>query len=312
MPWYKGNLHCHSACSDGKATPGDVGKFYRFQGHDFLGLSDHNQCTPLNKWAVPAGLLGIPCCEYTGENCCHVVAVGVTQPVAPALSRRSKPRTKTAIIQDGINRTLTAGGVPVVCHPAWRWTLAYAEMAALRHCHHFEICNASPDCNAYPLPGFEPLDNLWDRLLSTGHRYFGLANDDAHEYYKPYTPRAPLGGLGYNVVQASALTVRQIMQAIRKGHFYATTGIELSRYRVTRTGISLAVRQQQEEQTVFQFFGTGGRELRHVVGAHATYRFKGDENYVRVRIGSTAGYWAWTQPVFLDDLADAIRWTATN
>ena len=312
MPWYKGNLHCHSSRSDGQATPEDVGKYYRLQDHDFLGLSDHNRFTPPAQWAEPAGLLGIPCCEYTGETCCHVVAVGVTQPVAPAPSRRRKPRAKATIIQDGIDRTRAAGGIPVVCHPAWRWTLDYAEMAALRRCNHFEICNASPDCNAYPVPGFEPLDNLWDRLLTAGHRFFGLANDDAHDYFRPYAPRAPVGGLGYNVVQTPTLTVRHVVEAIRRGRFYATTGIELARYRVTRAGLSLAVRRKQEEQTVFQFFGAGGRELRRLIGERAVYRFKGDEGYVRVRISSTAGYWAWTQPVFLDDLADAIRWTAAD
>ena len=64
-----------------------------------------------------------------------------------------------------------------------------------------------------------------------------------------------------------------------------------------------------QERAVFQFFGAGGRELHHAVGHDARYRFRGDETYVRVRIGSTAGCWAWTQPVFLDDLAGAIRWT---
>ena len=79
---------------------------------------------------------------------------------------------------------------------------------------------------------------------------------------------------------------------------------------MTKRGLSLKLRRQQNERVVFQFFGSGGRELARVVGEEATYAFKGDEGYVRVRIGSTCGVWAWTQPVFLDDLTDAIRWTA--
>jgi histidinol phosphatase-like PHP family hydrolase len=42
MPWFKGNFHCHSSCSDGRATPEDVLRFYRFQNYDFIGVSDHN------------------------------------------------------------------------------------------------------------------------------------------------------------------------------------------------------------------------------------------------------------------------------
>jgi hypothetical protein len=309
MPWFKGNLHCHSSRSDGRATPADVGLYYRLQGHNFLGLSDHNRLTPPGTCATPAGLLGIPCSEYTGEICCHVLAVGAGDATAPAPSRRRKPRPKTAILQDGVNRARAVGAIPVICHPAWNWTLGFDEIAAVRGCRHFEICNASPDCNAHPVPGFEPLDALWDRLLTAGKRYFGLANDDAHDYFRPYAPRAPLGGLGYNVVRAPALTVRHVVDAIRRGRFYATTGVELARYRVTASGVSLAVRRQQREQTVFQFFGADGRELRRIVGERARYRFRGDEGYVRVRISSTCGYRAWTQPVFLDDLSDPIRWS---
>lgn len=309
MPWYKGNLHCHSARSDGRASPADVARYYRFQGHDFLGLSDHNRRIPLADWADPAAILGIPCCEYSGEAFCHVLGVGVREAVAPAPSRRRKPRPAAVIIQDGIDRTLAAGGIPVVCHPAWRWALGFDELSGLRRGRHFEICNASPDCNAFPIPGHEPLDNLWDRLLTGGRRWFGLANDDAHDYFSPPRPRSPQGGTGYNVVRAPALTRRHVLVAIERGRFYATTGVEIDRYRVTRAGVSLRVRPQLEEKTSIQFFGAGGRELARVIGHRAAYRFRGDEVYVRVRIASTAGLWAWTQPVFLDDLADAIAWT---
>ena len=310
MPWYKGNLHCHSSRSDGLAKPDQVGRYYRFLGHDFLGLSDHNRCTPLADWAEPAGLVGLPCCEFSGEACCHVVAVGVTEAVAPAPSRRRKPRPSAVILQEGIDLTRAAGGFPVICHPAWRWTLNFEDMSKLRNCRHFEICNASPDCNAYPTPGFAPLDELWDRLLTAGHRYFGLANDDAHAYLTPYTPRAPLGGRGYNMVKASKCTRRQILKALHAGHFYASTGVELETYRVTRRGVTLRLRRQNQERALFQFFGSGGVELHRAIGEEAIYRFTGREQYVRVRIASTAGCWAWTQPIFLDDLDKAIRWTS--
>lgn len=309
MPWYQGNFHCHSNRSDGRATPANVGRFYQFQGHDFLGLADHNRLTAPADYVGGTGLLGIPCCEYTGEGCCHVVGIGVAQGVAPAPSKRRKPRSKTAILQDGIDRTLAAGGLPVVCHPNWYWTLGEDELLALRGCRHFEVCNASSDCNAFPIPGFEPMEALWDRLLTSGLRYYGLANDDAHEYFVPQPVRGSYGGSGFNMVKAAKREAGAIVEAVRKGHFYASTGVLLDGYRVTRKGVEVKVRVQQQERTVLQFFGTGGRELLRVVGAEASYRFAGDEGYVRVRVASTAGLWAWTQPVFLDDLAEAIRWT---
>ena len=171
MPWYKGNLHCHSCRSDGKATPEHVAKFYKFIGHDFLGLSDHNQYTPLEDWAAPAGILGVPCCEYTSSKYCHVVAVGVKEEVRPGGQKGYNPDklSPQEILQEGVDKTLKAGGVPVICHPGWHWAFGYDVVSKLKKCRHFEICNASPDCNSFPIPGYQPLEDMWDRLLSTGH-----------------------------------------------------------------------------------------------------------------------------------------------
>ena len=310
MPWYKGNLHCHSTNSDGRARPVDVAHFYRTQGHDFVGLSDHNRYTSVDVYAGPAGIVGVPCCEYSGEGRCHVLSVGVERDIAPSVIRPDSERPKKVVLQEGIDLTLEAGGVPVVCHPNWVWTLDSADLLALNNCRHFEICNASPDCNSKPIPGYEPGEKLWDTLLTAGQRYFGLANDDAHEYYAPPTPRSPMGGRGYNVVKAASLTWRNIVEAVRKGHFYATTGITLATYKVTPQGIELAVDTHQNERVAVQYFGAGGRQLQLDHSDSSSYTFNGDEIYVRARIASTAGLWAWTQPVFLDSLNDAVKWTA--
>ena len=312
MKWYKGTLHCHTNRSDGRATPRQVGDFYRLQRHDFLGVADHNRLTLPADYADGAGLLGVPCSEFTGEACCHVVGVNVTKAVAPKPSKRKSARQARVILQEGIDNTIEAGGIPVVCHPNWYWAVNNDDMLKLKNCNHFEICNAGPDCNAHPIPGYEPGDNMWDTLLTAGHHYYGLANDDAHDYYSPPLPRSPRGGIGFNVVRVPKLTVENVAEAIRHGRFYASTGVMIKDYRVTRKGMTVKLQQQSAERTVFQFFGEGGRELKRVVGEEAAYNFKGDEKYVRIRVASTAGLWAWLQPVFLDDLDDVIRWTGAK
>ena len=40
--WWKGNLHCHTFWSDGKAFPDEAVAWYKSHGYNFLGLSDHN------------------------------------------------------------------------------------------------------------------------------------------------------------------------------------------------------------------------------------------------------------------------------
>ena len=328
MPWYKGNLHCHSTESDGTSSPNDVATYYKETGYDFLGISDHNQYTPTETYADQADILGIPCCEYTGTESCHVLAVGVTEDIAPNLGNigmrnRAQPDTdllnkiaannkakKVLILQDGIDKTLSANGIPVICHPFWRWTYNHKEVMQLTNCTHFELCNAGPDCNSLPLPGKSYPDEMWDKLLSAGHRIIGIASDDAHLHAGEYDTRAPMGGTGFNIVKANALTKDNILDAIKQGHCYASTGVILANYQVFADRISIEVDVIKQEKLSIQFFGQDGVELQTEYASSSEYKFKGDEKYVRCRIASTAGVWCWTQPVFLDDIQHAIEWTS--
>ena len=36
LPFFKGNLHCHTTVSDGKLSPDEVVALYRDLGYDFL------------------------------------------------------------------------------------------------------------------------------------------------------------------------------------------------------------------------------------------------------------------------------------
>lgn len=48
--WYKGNTHTHSLWSDGNDFPEMIFAWYRDQGYDFIGLSDHNVLQEGEKW----------------------------------------------------------------------------------------------------------------------------------------------------------------------------------------------------------------------------------------------------------------------
>ena len=41
--WFKGNLHCHTYWSDGRAFPDQAVKSYRDAGYDFCAITDHNR-----------------------------------------------------------------------------------------------------------------------------------------------------------------------------------------------------------------------------------------------------------------------------
>ena len=98
-------------------------------------------------------------------------------------------------------------------------------------------------------------------------------------------------------VRAPQLESRAIMDALERGDFYASTGIELSQYDVTTTGIAIKVRATTFSKYRVQFIGRGGQLLAETADASASYTFKGNEGYVRGRILESNGHVAWTQPV---------------
>jgi hypothetical protein len=307
--------------------PAEVAAYYKKLKHDFIGISDHNQYTPIETYSEE-DILTIPCCEYTGKEYCHVLAVGVTQAVAPNLRQediwqRMNPDENTAkkinarkalpkvlILQDGIDKTLAAGGIPVICHPFWNWSFNHQEIAELNNCTHIEICNASPHCNAFPLPGKSHTDEMWDSLLSGNMRVIGIASDDAHIHNAPFTSRIAIGGRGWNAVKTESLSRENVLSAIRKGHCYATTGVILDEYLVSPAEITIKVKAIGHEKICIEFIGQGGRRLQRNYSHKAAYSFTGNETYVRTRITSTAGLHAWTQPVFMDSLRAAVKWTS--
>ncbi|GAB3986019.1 hypothetical protein GCM10028807_02530 [Spirosoma daeguense] len=48
--WYKGNLHTHSLWSDGDEYPEMIMDWYKANGYQFVGLSDHNVLQEVEKW----------------------------------------------------------------------------------------------------------------------------------------------------------------------------------------------------------------------------------------------------------------------
>ena len=57
---------------------------------------------------------------------------------------------------------------------------------------------------------------LWDKVLSTGRRIWGIGNDDFHHWGQERRV--------WNVVQASARTPSAVLDALRRGSFYVSTG----------------------------------------------------------------------------------------
>lgn len=309
--WLKGNTHAHTNRSDGDAPLHEVAGWYQARGYDFLIVTDHNQVTDVSDWNRGGGaLLLVPGCELSlsaeGKPI-HINSLGSN--VLPDLPRAD---TIAVLLQKGVDAVREAGGVPQINHPNYEWAFTDAQMRDVTNWRLLEIFNAGTDCNNLGGGGWPGVEEMWDRLLSTGRRIWGVASDDAHHLGGEWWEyRSPPGG-AWVVVRAEECSAEAILRAMERGDFYASTevtiedivGASAPRARLAgsaaaRDEMVVRIRQQRDFRYTTRFIGAGGRTLATVHGLEAVYSPRGDEGYIRAKVFSSNGGVAWTQPVFL-------------
>ena len=141
------------------------------------------------------------------------------------------------------------------------------------------------------------LEETWDRILSSGKMLYGIAVDDAHYFKRPEDPTAPRPGKGWVYVRSPRLEGRALVEALERGDFYSSTGVQMQTVDASTTALSLAVKTEPSSKYRIQFIGRQGRILSDVTTPTASYTFKGDEGYVRAKVLESNGKVAWIQPV---------------
>ena len=298
--WYKGNTHTHTLNSDGDSTPDDVAKWYREHGYQFLVLSDHNVLTSpdgLNAvHGAPEQFLLIRGEEVTdrfGDKPLHINGLDVSERV-----EAQHGSSVLDVVQRTVDAIRKAGGVPHINHPNFGWAISADELQAVRNDKLFEIYNGHHQVNNLGGGGVPGMEEVWDRMLSSGKVIYGLADDDAHVFKQPGNPNVPGPGRGWVFVRAERLAPRAIVDALERGDFYASTGVELSDYQATARGITVTIKNDPSSKYRVQFIGRNGAILGEATASPAVYEFKGDELYVRAKVIESNGKLAWTQPVW--------------
>ena len=146
------------------------------------------------------------------------------------------------------------------------------------------------------MPG---LEEVWDAILTDGTLLYGIAVDDAHMFKAPGNPDVAGPGRGWVAVRAPRLEARALLDALERGDFYASTGVELSDYQATTRQITVTVKATAFSKYRIQFIGKGGRVLSEVAEPTATYEIRGNEGYVRARVLESNGRMAWAQPIMV-------------
>jgi hypothetical protein len=297
--WYKGNLHTHTVNSDGDSTPDDVVRWYRERDYQFLTLTDHNYLTSVDGLNAVHGaddkflvMKGEELTGGFGGKPIHVNGLDMDR-FAPAPAGTSVLDT----VQRMVDAIRDARGVPSINHPNFGWAITPDELGQVQRTRLFEVFSGHPIVNSFGGGGVPGLEETWDRILSSGKMLYGIAVDDAHYFKRPEDPAAPRPGKGWVYVRSPRLEARALVDALERGDFYSSTGVQMEAVDASATSLSLAVKTEPASKYRIQFIGQQGRVLSELAMPSATYTFKGDEGYVRAKVLESNGKVAWIQPV---------------
>ena len=275
--YYKLGLHIHSTLSDGKKTPEQIAEIYKNCGYDAIALTDHwnyGEACEINGMPVISG------CEYnlgvaeTIEGVMHIVGLGM---------KKDPMIEKDADRQSVIDSIIAVGGIPVLAHPAWSLN-SVDDAARLHGFVATEIYNAVSEAHE----SLRPYSDYFVDLCANAGIYYGLlATDDAHFYDGSDSCR------GFVMVRCDELEQNALMDAIRRGDYYASQGPELT---VDRQGNKLVIDTSPCEYigTISNLSWARGRVLRESGATHLEYEFKEYEKWVRVEVCDKDGRKAWS------------------
>lgn len=279
---YKGNLHAHTTASDGLRTPQQVMDLYQKAGYDFLAITDH--------WKIGSpgwngNLLVLSGAEFDfrlEDQLLHVVGIFPEKGPEGEFQRQMDYRAV-------IRTILRSGGVAIAAHPAW--SLNTPEF--LRNLE--GVCAAEVYNSFSGEPWNAPRADasaVLDLTAMAGRCLPQTAADDSH-FYEGEQCHA------YTVVQADALNAAQIVDALRRGAFYASQGPTF--LDVELTDEALIVHSSSVVRCTFisNLAYTKGRCRSGSDMRENVYRLQPGEKFIRCEITDAEGRKAWLSPVEL-------------
>ena len=291
--YYKGNLHGHSNHSDGALKPDEVINEYKNLGYDFTCLSEHlwkgekfaNEVvldtTNLNKnnfIVIPSAELHCKGKKYVKNELWHIVANGLPVDFTCANDKERAPEM--------IQRAIDSGAFVTIAHPEW-YKLTFDECMSVSHAHGVEIYNHS--CHIEAARGFGTATA--DYLLEENKKIFLTATDDSHF-------RMPDAGGGWVMVASHNLTERSILDSLKMGKYYSSTGVDILKFEMQNNLVKV-VSTPAEHITLV---GQGARSLSENGNniTEAIFDLNNIEtNWFRVTIIDNFGQFAWSNPIWL-------------
>lgn len=277
--WLRTNFHTHAGT--GKDTCGaleidEVVEFYKMAGYGALTISNHDIFSDTGEYAKKHDIVMINGYEYSQAS--HMLCIG-------------SDKVTFGTHQEAIDECSRSGGFTILCHPNWQrkeyWP--WKEIDKLHGYMGIEIMNSVIS----RLNGTGLATDTWDYLLSQGKLVWGFGSDDFHRWFDLAKT--------WNMIY-SGEDQKGVMEAVRNGSFYVSTGLELKKFEFENglIRITAGMHDSYIKDYRYIFTGEGGKVLKEQQGECGEYLLNGDEAYVRVQVISEHGAMLWTQPVYKD------------
>jgi hypothetical protein len=205
-------------------------------------------------------------------------------------------------------------------HPNYMYNIQADKIAAIEKLKFMEIHTALNSTQCYGDAQHAGVERIWDEVLTMRLRrthlgiVYGTATDDIHFFYPEVDRNHGGPGRAWIMVRSTALTPGDLLVAMEKGDFYASTGVTLKNISVERGCITLHIEAEPGVNYVTQFIGSQvgddaeiGQIFAEVTGIKVSYNFTGRELYVRACVISSKAHpnphvpgdreKAWLQPV---------------
>ena len=279
---YKSALHTHSTVSDGDLTPDEVVDIYKQAGYDVLAFSDHHKTNAVSTYDGKGMTLisGIELHPTGPRNVTwHLLALGVPEDFPG----------KYPTAQAAIDAVRAVDGIIFCAHPSGYFS-AY-DILPLRGISGIEVANTNGR-----FIGRESNETVWNELIAEGFHCPALGVDDIHtlcDFNNNWT-----------VIMAENKEPETILQALKKGQFYASQGPEFTRLE-WNDGVFEADFSEVIEAFVYGYPGldiitTPGFPTPDSSAKLTTLRCKPGDNFrgvLRCRIRDANNRCAWSAPI---------------
>ena len=352
---YKGILHAHSFWSDGNVPPEEAVAWYKDHGYNFMSLTDHNQLqTDTNRWKKVSGeqrsrekieyvrlktlpelmsefdeagrFLMIPGHEANRFICgvqTHMNIINTDRVFLIPNGMQTSDEAFSRVWDDAETyaRLEQRNMLLMVNHPDWRYFDIPPEVLIRnpKICF-YELCNADGGPVFEPHPLWYKPDKYFDivnafRIEDGFPPVYGIGTDDTH-HYRPGDTGYSRPGHAWVSVFARKLTADAILDAMKAGRFYVSTGVELGKidfdgsilkvkvaaisgvnyeikFITTRRGFDRTSEKfvdpesgKKPAREGIHYSDDIGRTVRCVKGVSAEYKLAPDDLYVRAVIVS--------------------------